>query len=76
MLFLFIVLVVGPLVAGRFVKGFNVPDNLAQPTGLNNNDTFSSETGTALQGGAATTAAATSAAAATGFRMMYERKYM
>ena len=73
MLFLFIILVVGPLVAGRHIKGFNIPDSLAQPTGLNNNDTFSSETGTAVQG-AASTAAATSATGK--LRMMYEHKYM
>lgn len=74
LLVVFIVLVVGPLVAGRFVKGFTIPDNLAQPTGLNNNDTFSSETGTAA--GAAATAAATTAAATAKLRMMYEAKYM
>ena len=75
MLFVFIILVVGPLVAGRYVKGFSIPDNLAQPTGLNNNDTFSSETGTSV-GGAASTAAATSATATKKLMMMYEHKYM
>lgn len=79
MLVVFIVLVVGPLVGGRYVKGFSIPDNLAQPTGLNNNDTFSSLTGSSLNGGAAATSAAAAAttAAATGkLRMMYEAKYM
>jgi 1,3-beta-glucan synthase len=80
MLVVFIVLVVGPLVGGRYIKGFSIPDNLAQPTGLNNNDTFSSETGASLNGGAATTstgaAAATTAAATQKLRMMYEAKYM
>jgi 1,3-beta-glucan synthase len=58
----FIALVAGPLVAGKYIKGFSIPASLAQPTGLNNNDTFSSETGTFLQGGAATSSAATASA--------------
>ncbi|KAF2399780.1 1,3-beta-glucan synthase component FKS1 [Trichodelitschia bisporula] len=66
LLVIFIALIVGPLVASRYIKfNFKVAD-LVQPTGRNNNDTFSSETGTANQnGGAAATdgAAATSAAA-------------
>jgi len=64
MLVLFVVLVAGPLVGGRYVKGFSIPDNLAQPTGFNNNDTFSSETGTGVNGGIGAAAAATSSAAA------------
>jgi 1,3-beta-glucan synthase len=73
MLIVFIALIVGPLVAGKYITGFTLPLDLAQPTGLNRNDTLSSETGTAVQGGAAATdgAAATSAAA----RKLFVRNY-
>jgi 1,3-beta-glucan synthase len=66
MLIVFIALIVGPLVAGKYITGFKLPLDLAQPTGLNRNDTLSSETGTAVQGGAAATdsSAQTSSAAA------------
>lgn len=64
MLVIFIALIVGPLVAGKYITGFTLPLQLAQPTGLNRNDTISSETGTAAgTDAAAATAAATSAAA-------------
>jgi len=67
MLVVFVALIAGPLVAGQYISGLpTLPENLLQPTGLNNNDTSSTETGTAVQGGAAATgdaAAATSAAA-------------
>ena len=64
MLFLFIILIVGPIIASRFLTSLPaLPDHLIQPTGLNNNDTTNSATGTA-EAGAAATAAATSAAAA------------
>ncbi|KIW02769.1 1,3-beta-glucan synthase component FKS1 [Verruconis gallopava] len=62
---LFLVLIVAPLVAGKYLTFSNIPDNLAQPTGLNRNDTISSETGT----GAAAAATSTSGAK----RMMYVR---
>lgn len=68
MLIVFIALIVGPLVAGKYITGFTLPLDLAQPTGLNRNDTISSETGTAVQGDA--TAAASSTAAA---RMLFVR---
>jgi 1,3-beta-glucan synthase len=65
LLVLFIVLVVAPIVAGKYLTFANIPVNLAQPTGLNRNDTLSKETGTAVatDGGAAATAAATTAGA-------------
>jgi 1,3-beta-glucan synthase len=64
MLVVFVALVVGPLVAGKYINFTNIPLQLAQPTGLNRNDTLSSETGTAVAtDAAAATAAATSAAA-------------
>lgn len=74
MLVVFIALIVGPLVAGKYLTGFTLPLELAQPTGLNSNDTISTETGTAADGGAAATdtaAAATSLAA----RMLRIRNY-
>jgi 1,3-beta-glucan synthase len=51
----FICLIAGPLIASKHIQFGTIPQHLAQPTGLNNNDTFSSETGTAVHGGAATT---------------------
>jgi len=56
---IFLALVVGPVIAGPKLK-LTTPDNallqqLMQPTGFNNNDTISSLTGTALQGGATAT---------------------
>lgn len=44
----FIGLIAGPLVAGKNVKLPDIPLDLAQPTGFNNNDTLPSETGTKL----------------------------
>jgi len=50
LLVIFIALLVGPLVAGKRLKGVpDAPMDLGQPSGLVNNDTFSSETGTAVQ---------------------------
>jgi len=56
---IFLALVVGPVIAGPKIK-IQTPDNallqqLMQPTGFNNNDTISSQTGTALQAGATAT---------------------
>ena len=64
MLVVFVALIVGPIVAKRFVSiPSGIPLDLLQPTGQNNNDTLgSSQTGTALLGGGA----ATSGAAGTG----------
>jgi 1,3-beta-glucan synthase len=72
MLIVFIALIVGPLVAGKYIKGFSIPANLSQPTGLNRNDTLSSETGTALQGGAAATGSAAVSSSA-GARKLFVR---
>ncbi|KAI9833809.1 MAG: 1,3-beta-D-glucan synthase [Phylliscum demangeonii] len=59
LLIIFVALLVGPLVAGRFITKLpHLPEGLLQPTGLNNNDTTSVETGTG-------TAAAAQAASAT-----------
>jgi len=58
---LFIVLIVAPMVAGKFIGDLPVttlPMNLMQPTNLKNNDTTSQTTGTAVAG--ATDAAASS----------------
>jgi 1,3-beta-glucan synthase len=62
--FLFIVLIVAPMVAGKFLKLDidTLPMQLMQPTNLKNNDTTSQTTGTIL--GAAETGAATSGGAA------------
>lgn len=53
MLVVFIALMVGPVVARRFVSvPSGIPMDLLQPTGQNNNDTLGrTETGTALLGG-------------------------
>jgi 1,3-beta-glucan synthase len=46
LLVVFIALLVGPVVAGKFMKlDIAIPMDLLQPTGLNNNDTTSSVTG-------------------------------
>jgi 1,3-beta-glucan synthase len=70
MLIVFVVLIVGPLIAGKYLKGITIPMQLAQPTGLNRNDTISSETGTAV---ATDAAAATAAATSAGARKMFVR---
>lgn len=58
MLILFVVLIVGPIVASRFLKTLpSLPDYLIQPTGLDNNDTSNSATGLAASGAAATAVA-------------------
>ncbi|KAI9878450.1 MAG: 1,3-beta-D-glucan synthase [Pleopsidium flavum] len=60
LLIVFVALIVGPIVAGKFLNKLpSIPLQLLQPTGQNNNDTSGSQTGTALVGGAA--AATTSA---------------
>lgn len=54
MLIIFVALIAGPIVAGKFFgKLPKIPLNLLQPTGQNNNDTSNSQTGTGLNGGAA-----------------------
>lgn len=64
MLIIFVALIVGPIVASKFLTSMpSIPMQLLQPTGLNHNDTSDTQTGTGAVGGAAGTAAATSAAA-------------
>lgn len=47
----FIALIVGPVVVGRIVDlSFDIPMDLLQPVGLNNNDTSSSVTGSCVYG--------------------------
>ena len=51
--------------AGKYLpKSLSIPLQLLQPTGLNNNDTFSSVTGSALNGLGQKGAAATTAGGA------------
>lgn len=52
LLFIFLILIVGPIVAGKMINlGLkNLPLDILQPTGFNNNDTSASVTGTCLQG--------------------------
>jgi len=53
MLVVFVALIAGPLVAGKFIPDMSssIPMDLLQPTGLNNNDTTGKQTGTAAAGG-------------------------
>lgn len=53
MLIVFVALIVGPVVAKRFVTiPSGIPMDLLQPTGQNNNDTLGrTQTGTGLLGG-------------------------
>jgi 1,3-beta-glucan synthase len=63
MFFLFLILIVGPAIVGRFVGDSlfgtssslagSIPLNLLQPATWNNNDTSNKHTGTVTQGGAA-----------------------
>lgn len=47
----FIALIVGPVVVGRIVDlNIDIPMDLLQPVGLNNNDTGSSVTGSCVYG--------------------------
>ena len=51
MFIVFLLLIVGPIVASKFIKGLpSIPMNLIQPTGQNNNDTTTGVTGKALNG--------------------------
>jgi len=62
LLVVFILLFFGPIIVSKFINldSFGtIPLDLLQPTGQNNNDTFSSVTGSALNGLADGTAAAT-----------------
>lgn len=49
LLVLFVVLFIGPVIVRRFVTGLpEIPMNLQQPTGQDNNDTVASVTGSVL----------------------------
>ena len=61
MLILFVALIAGPLVAGKYVPKLSIPLDLAQPTGLNHNDTLTTVTGQGLNGLGAKGAATASA---------------
>lgn len=63
MFIIFMALIIGPIVAGKYLGKLNIPLQLLQPTGLNNNDTSNRVTGSALNGLGA--AASASAAAST-----------
>lgn len=62
MFIIFMALIIGPIVAGKYLGKLNIPLQLLQPTGLNNNDTSNRVTGSALNGlgGAASASAAAS----------------
>lgn len=61
MLIIFVALLAGPIVAGKFFgKLPKIPLDLLQPTGQNNNDTSNSQTGTGLAGSAAAATSASS----------------
>lgn len=64
MFILFLVLIVGPIIIGKHVPSFTgqLPSGLAQPTGLNNNDTNYSQTGTGALGATDGVASATAGA--------------
>jgi 1,3-beta-glucan synthase len=50
-LVVFIALIAGPIVAGKYIKfELNLPLPLIQPTGLNNNDTRATATGSCVHG--------------------------
>lgn len=54
LLVLFLVLIIGPVIVRRFIKDLpNIPMNLQQPTGQDNNDTLATVTGSVLQPGLA-----------------------
>ncbi|KAI9788617.1 MAG: 1,3-beta-D-glucan synthase [Peltula sp. TS41687] len=60
MLVIFVALIVGPIFAAKYVKNLpDIPQQLLQPTGKNNNDTTSEETGSTSADVATATAEAT-----------------
>lgn len=65
MFIIFMALIVGPIVAGKYLGKLNIPLNLLQPTGLHNNDTSNRVTGSALNGLGAAASASGGAAAST-----------
>jgi len=71
--FLFIILIVGPIIASKFIdtSGLKLPMNLVQPNNWNNNDTSASNTGTAVAGGAAAATSVGASGNGAGSRMMF-----
>ena len=67
MLIIFLCLIIGPIVASRFIKNLpKIPLDLMQPTGQHNNDTSSIITGARLNGaGGAETGSSGGSGAAT-----------
>ena len=62
MLILFVALIVGPVVVSKLKISLpDIPMQLLQPTGLNNNDTLASPTGRQLLDGGKATASGASA---------------
>jgi 1,3-beta-glucan synthase len=52
LLVVFLALIVGPVVAGKYIKfDVKIPMELLQPTGLNNNDTYYTPSSTRCAGG-------------------------
>lgn len=62
MFIIFMALIIGPIVAGKYLGSLGIPLELLQPTGLNNNDTSTAVTGSALNGLGGAAASATAAA--------------
>ena len=65
MLIIFVLLIAGPIVAGKFMTSLpSIPMELLQPTGLDHNDTNSASTGASLVGSIIVTGAQGGSAAA------------
>ena len=51
LLVVFLALIIGPIVAGKYIKfNVNLPMEILQPTGFNNNDTKTDTTGRCFNG--------------------------
>ena len=71
MLIIFVALLAGPLVVARLKISLpDIPMNLMQPTGLNNNDTLSSPTGRQLIDGSIAAGAAEATSGSGNLRRM------
>ena len=67
MFIVFLALIIGPIVASKFMgKLPSIPLDLLQPTGLNNNDTSNAVTGSAKVPGLGAQGTGAAAASATG----------
>ncbi|KXS98790.1 hypothetical protein AC579_8933 [Pseudocercospora musae] len=74
MFVLFIVLIVGPIIAKKFIGNIKLDVmNLQQPSNWKNNDTSASETGTGVAGGAKATASATRGSSSSNHNKMMAR---